>query len=143
MGMRKRIRGGNDEADVDVTPLLDIVFIMLIFFIVTAVFISEDGIIPNLPEPPQDEVVNPATPMLLTVRADGFVQVDGGNLIDPMSTKNVAGEFFASNPKGVVIISAIADSKSGVAVTVLDQAELARRGAGGTGSVTITKAADE
>ena len=42
--MSRRVRHGGDDADVNITPLLDIVFIMLIFFIVTATFVYEDGI---------------------------------------------------------------------------------------------------
>ena len=49
--MRRRLRGNADETEVNITPLLDIVFIMLIFFIVTATFVSEQGLTPNLPEP--------------------------------------------------------------------------------------------
>ena len=57
MVMRKRVRRGEETSDVNVTPLLDIVFIMLIFFIVTATFVYEDGLEPNLPPPtpPEEE----------------------------------------------------------------------------------------
>ncbi len=46
---RKRMKTG-DEAEVDLTPMLDIVFIMLIFFIVTATFIKEPGLEVNKPD---------------------------------------------------------------------------------------------
>ena len=42
--MARKIRKGADEAEVDMTPMLDIVFIMLIFFIVTATFVNERGL---------------------------------------------------------------------------------------------------
>ncbi len=48
--MRRRVRHSADEADVDMTPMLDIVFIMLIFFIVTATFFDKQGI--DLTQPP-------------------------------------------------------------------------------------------
>ncbi len=48
--MRRRVRHGGDDADVDMTPMLDIVFIMLIFFIVTATFLDEHGL--DLTQPP-------------------------------------------------------------------------------------------
>lgn len=51
---RARRRNNDDEADVDMTPMLDIVFIMLIFFIVTAVFLDETGLDMTQP-PPSDE----------------------------------------------------------------------------------------
>ncbi|MEL7018750.1 MAG: biopolymer transporter ExbD, partial [Pseudomonadota bacterium] len=54
--MRKRARHADEAGDVNVTPLLDIVFIMLIFFIVTATFIREKGIDVSTPDnTPQDE----------------------------------------------------------------------------------------
>jgi biopolymer transport protein ExbD len=42
--MRRKVKRGSDNADVDMTPMLDIVFILLIFFIVTATFLQEQGI---------------------------------------------------------------------------------------------------
>ncbi len=122
----RRVRHGGDDADVNITPLLDIVFIMLIFFIVTATFVNEEGISPNLPS--NDEVEDPKNPppaLVLSVRGDGYVQVDAGRLINPRSVRPVVTEFLASEPEGVVIISAERDSRSGVLVTVLDQARQA------------------
>jgi biopolymer transport protein ExbD len=109
-----------------VTPLLDIVFIMLIFFIVTATFVYEDGISPNLPTPNESEnETAPPPTLLLTVQDDGFVLVDDVRIIDPRSTKPVVEEFIAKEPKGVVIISASPESETGVMVTTLDQARQA------------------
>ncbi|MCQ8185639.1 ExbD/TolR family protein [Parvularcula maris] len=125
--MRAR-RGRQEEAaDVNVTPLLDIVFIMLIFFIVTATFVYEDGIQPNLPTPnPEDQDnTKPPPSLLLTVQADGFVLVDDVRLIDPKSTEPVVEEFLAKEPKGVVIISAAGDSETGIMITTLDEARQA------------------
>jgi biopolymer transport protein ExbD len=125
--MSRRRRGGQGEAaDVNVTPLLDIVFIMLIFFIVTATFVYEDGLTPNLPTPDNNEDVSKPPPSkLLTVQADGFVLVDNVRLIDPKSTEPVVEEFLAKEPKGVVIISAAPESEVGVMVTTLDEARQA------------------
>jgi biopolymer transport protein ExbD len=124
--MRTRRRSGGDSADVNVTPLLDIVFIMLIFFIVTATFVFEDGLAPNLPTPNNEEnETRPPPSLLLTVQNDGFVLVDDVRLIDPRSTEPVVEEFMAKEPKGVVIISAAPDSKTGILVTTLDEARQA------------------
>jgi len=123
--MSRRVRHGGDDADVNITPLLDIVFIMLIFFIVTATFVYEDGISPNLPSNNDENDTKPPPAMLLTVQTDGWVQVDAGRLIDSRSVRPVVTEFLASNEKGVVIISAAPDSESGVMVTVLDGARQA------------------
>ena len=135
--MRRRMRHGEEEADVNMTPLLDIVFIMLIFFIVTATFVFEEGISPNLPEPsPQDEETTPPPSLLLTVQEDGFVLVDDVRLIDPRATRPVVEAFLASEPEGVVIVSAAPESETGTTITVLDQA----RDAGGPeayGRITV------
>ena len=122
---RRRRTSGDEAADVNVTPLLDIVFIMLIFFIVTATFVYEDGFEPNLPPPNQDEPEGPPPPsLLLTVQSDGFVRVDDIRQVDPRSVTSVVEQFFAKEPKGVVIISAAPDSRSGTAIIVLDQARV-------------------
>ncbi|MFQ5563167.1 MAG: ExbD/TolR family protein [Parvularculaceae bacterium] len=132
--MRKRITHQGEAADVNVTPLLDIVFIMLIFFIVTATFIREKGIDVSSPEDSEDEPTVPPPALVLSVLEDGFVQINGGRLIDPLSTKPVVEEFMAREPNGVVLVSAAPESESGVAVTVMDQAQ----DGGATGRVSLT-----
>lgn len=123
--MRRRLRANEEPADVDVTPLLDIVFIMLIFFIVTATFVNEDGLSPNLPQKSEDEPKNPPPSLLLTVQEDGFVLVDDVRLVDPRSVKPVAEEFLAKEPKGVIVVNAAPESETGNTMIVLDQARLA------------------
>jgi len=122
--MRKKSTHTGDEADVNVTPLLDIVFIMLIFFIVTATFLREKGLDVRTPEdtPPQDEVAPPPA-LLLAVQEDGFVRVNNVRVIDPGSVKPVVQEFYAREPQGVVLVSAAPDSESGAVVEVMDQAQ--------------------
>lgn len=120
--MRRSI-SGDAASEVNVTPLMDIVFIMLIFFIVTATFTREKGIDANTPdktEVPPDTKPPPA--LLLSVQQDGFVRVNNLRLIDPMSTKPVVEEFMAREPQGVVLVSAAPTAPAGVAVTVMDQA---------------------
>jgi len=68
---RARRRNNDDEADVDMTPMLDIVFIMLIFFIVTAVFLDETGLdMTQPPPPPEDTPPPPNSPPAITVYVD-------------------------------------------------------------------------
>ncbi|MEQ8178752.1 MAG: biopolymer transporter ExbD [Amphiplicatus sp.] len=132
--MRRARTHQGEAADVNVTPLLDIVFIMLIFFIVTATFIREKGIDTNLPEDaPENETIPPPS-ILLSVQEDGFVRVNNVRIIDALSTESVAEEFCAREPKGVVLVSAAPTSKSGIAVTVVDRASAAC----GSGRVSLT-----
>ncbi len=122
--MRKRATHAADEADVNITPLLDIVFILLIFFIVTATFLREKGIDVRTPEdtPPEEKTVPPPA-LVLAVQEDGFVRVNGLRVIDPASVKPVVQEFIAREPRGVVLVSAAPESESGIAVEVMDQAQ--------------------
>ncbi len=121
--MRRRGTHQGEAADVNVTPLLDIVFIMLIFFIVTATFVREQGIDVRTPEDSEDQPDSvPPPALLLALQEDGLVRVNNVRLIDPLSTKPVVEEFMAREPNGVVLVSAAPDSESGVAVTIMDQA---------------------
>ena len=132
--MRKKSTHQAEAADVNVTPLLDIVFIMLIFFIVTATFLKEKGIDARTPEdtPPDDQVIPPPA-LVLAVQEDGFVRVNNVRVIDPLSVTPVVEEFTAREPQGVVLVSAAPDSEAGVAVTVMDQAR-----AGKAAAVSLT-----
>lgn len=77
--MRRRTRKGGDEAEVNMTPMLDIVFIMLIFFIVTATFLSEQGIdLTQPPPPPDDDTPTKSRPAITVyVNAKDQCAVDG------------------------------------------------------------------
>lgn len=122
-GAKGRLTSSEQEAaDVNITPLLDIVFILLIFFIVTATFLDEDGIAIASPEDnPPEELTRPPPTLVLAVRNDGFVTVDGGRLIDPRSVKPVVEAFKAQNPRGVVLLNAAPDARVETTVLVLDQ----------------------
>lgn len=121
--MRKRATHQSDDTEVNITPLLDIVFILLIFFIVTATFLREKGIDVRTPDNSEDQPDTvPPPALLLSLQEDGFVRVNNIRIIDPLSVKPVAEEFCARESDGVVLVSAAPDSKAGDAVTVMDQA---------------------
>ena len=132
--MRKRATHGAEAADVNITPLLDIIFILLIFFIVTATFLREKGIEVSTPDDSeQDETSVPPPALLLSVQEDGFVRINNIRTIDPGSVTPVVQEFIAREPQGVVLVSAAPESAAGVAVQVMDQAK-----AGKAASVALT-----
>lgn len=124
---KRRITGsGPDQAEVDITPLLDIVFILLIFFIVTATFVRETGLPLQSPQDdPPEEQTTPPPSMLLSVREDGLVMVNNLRLIDPRSVKPVIEEFRARSPNGVVLVSVAPLTRAEATVTVLDQSRQA------------------
>lgn len=122
-GVGRRLSGSELEAaDVNITPLLDIVFILLIFFIVTATFLQERGIgmVPPEEQPP-DQPVRPPPTLVLSVRSDGFVMIDDARMVDPRSVKPVVEAFTAEKPDGVVLLNAAPDAQVETTVLVLDQ----------------------
>ena len=94
----------DDEAQIDLTPMLDVVFIMLIFFIVTASFIKEAGVEVNRPEASTSnpkENVN----ILIAVTANDEIWMDGRR-IDVRAVRANVERLHAENPKGAVVIQA-------------------------------------
>ncbi len=113
-----------DEAEVNMTPMLDIVFIMLIFFIVTASFTREEGLDMNRPPPdappppPDDKVQN------LLVRIDGNNRIRVGvRLIDIRSVRANIQQWYAANPTGTLVIQPQPDSHAGLVVQIYDQGQ--------------------
>lgn len=113
------------DSEIDLTPMLDVVFIMLIFFIVTASFVKEAGFDVNRPpqsnQPPKD---NETKNILVSINGDGqlFVNrrpVDAGAL-----TANIK-RLHAESPKGAVVIQAHDDSANERLITVMDAARKA------------------
>ena len=131
--MRKH-RKIEDETDVDMTPMLDIVFIMLIFFIVTTSFIKEDGIEIHRPNNNQSEAPpNPTSPILIRISDTGDVSL-GGRLIDVGAVQANVETERSKKPKAAVIVQVAESAKTGVLVSVVDQAKKA-----GVDQVTVTK----
>ncbi|MFU8830628.1 MAG: MotA/TolQ/ExbB proton channel family protein [Wenzhouxiangella sp.] len=126
-GSRRRLTDSTMEAaEVNITPLLDIVFILLIFFIVTATFLDEVGIGLNSPQDdPPEELQRPPPTLMLTVRNDGFVMIDDIRMVDPRSVTPIVEAFRAENPRGVVLLNAAPDARVETTVLVLDQTRMA------------------
>lgn len=125
-----------EEAAVDLTPMLDIVFIMLIFFIVTAVFIREPGVDIIRPDTETDVRQNQIA-ILIAVTEDNEIWIDNRE-IDPQGVRAVVERMRAENPRGAIVIQADEESDSGIVVDVIDQARLA-----GAPSVAIATENDD
>ena len=115
----KRVTESNEE-DVNVTPLLDIVFIMLIFFIVTASFIKEAGIEVTRPEAETAYKQDKAN-IFIALSPTGEIWIDRKN-VPTSQLKATIEKLKAENPQGAVIIQADRDSKSKQLMQVMDAA---------------------
>jgi len=136
--MRKHRKVIEDETDVDMTPMLDIVFIMLIFFIVTTSFIKEAGIEITRPNNNQSEAPpNPTSPILIRISDTGDVSL-GGRLIDVAAVQANVETERSKKPKAAVIVQVAEAAKTGILVSVVDQAKKA-----GVPQVTVVKPAKQ
>ena len=93
-----------EEGAVDLTPMLDVVFIMLIFFIVTATFIKETGVEVSRPDASTAEQKDNAT-VLVAIGADNSVWIDKRR-VDLRSVRANIERLHAENPEGGVVIQA-------------------------------------
>ena len=113
----------SQQAEIDMTPMLDIVFIMLIFFIVTTSFVKESGIEVNPPEAQTRQQQDNAS-IFVAINADGDVWIDN-RLIDIRSVRTVIARLHAQNPEGAVVIQSDENARTRELVSVMDQIRLA------------------
>jgi biopolymer transport protein ExbD len=121
---RRRQRSDNGlESEINLTPMLDIVFIMLIFFIVTTSFVKESGIDVNRPTAQTAERKERGN-IIVSIRADGEVWIDK-RAVDIRAVRAHVARLHAENPLGSVIIAADRETKTHHLVEVMDQVRLA------------------
>ena len=121
--MRRSKRKQEEENDVNLTPMLDIVFIMLIFFIVTASFVKEAGIDVSRPGAVTAERKATAS-ILVAISEQGDVWVDNRQ-VDIRAVRANIERLRAENPEGAVVIQADKNSRNGLLVKVMDAARMA------------------
>ncbi len=101
---KKRKVEGEDKADIDLTPMLDVVFIMLIFFIVTASFIKEKSIGVNVPENnEQAETQTESKNILIQVDSSDQIFVDNRR-VDVRAVRSLIAQKVAENPEASVVV---------------------------------------
>jgi biopolymer transport protein ExbD len=121
--MARRNRREAEEAAIDLTPMLDVVFIMLIFFIVTTSFVKEAGISVQKPKASNAQSQAKAT-IFVAVKANGEIWLDKR----PVDVERVGAtieKLLAESPSDSVIVQADKEAKHGVVVSVMDQIKLA------------------
>ncbi|UAW98110.1 biopolymer transporter ExbD [Halopseudomonas nanhaiensis] len=123
MRMRRHHTSSEDEAGIDLTPMLDIVFIMLIFFIVTSSFIKEAGI--TVQTPSADTAENqPRGNILIAVDASGEIWIDRQQ-VDIRSVRAAVERMRVDQPDSSVVVQADRDARSGLVIRIMDQVRLA------------------
>ena len=126
---RKRVRQ-EEDADIDITPMLDIVFIMLIFFIVTATFVKESGIDVTRPDA-ETAVKQNRVAILIATRDNNEIWINRRQ-VDLASVRANVEKLHAENPQGGAVIQADREAETGVLVEIMDQVRLA-----GVGAISI------
>ena len=112
-----------EEADINITPMLDIVFIMLIFFIVTASFTKETGATIIRPEAGQAVALQNGT-ILIGVRPNGDIWM-AKRQVELREVRQMVERARAENPEGSVVIVADKGSRIGTVTQVMDQVKMA------------------
>ncbi len=133
MARTRHAAAAEEESDIDLTPMLDVVFIMLIFFIVTASFVKEFGLEINRPDKDQPEVDIPTENqnVLIMVNAANEIRIDQRR-VDIRAVRSVIQRKLAENPEGNVIISAHPEAKARIYAAIADAAQQAKDGIGVT-----------
>ncbi len=123
--MRKKRNLGQDdeEQEINITPMLDVVFIMLIFFIVTASFVKEAGIDVNKPDA-QTAVKKEKANILIAIDANNQIWIDRRR-VDPRAVRPNIERLHAQNPQGTVVIQADKNSNNDTLVKVMDASRAA------------------
>ena len=111
----------NEGGEIDLTPMLDVVFIMLIFFIVTAVFIKEPGVEVNRVATDKREQVKNQN-ILIALNDKGEIWIDRKK-VDERAVKVVIERLQQENPLGAVVIQADGESTAGTFALVWDAAK--------------------
>jgi len=112
-----------EDTGIDLTPMLDVVFIMLIFFIVTSSFIKESGVEVQRPQADTASAQDKGN-ILVAVTADGQVWIDK-KAVDVRSVRAHIERLRVDQPDGAVVVQADQDARTGLVVQVMDQARQA------------------
>ncbi|MFO7723914.1 MAG: biopolymer transporter ExbD [Oceanipulchritudo sp.] len=133
MSSHRRLNKGEERTDINISPMIDMVFILLIFFIVTTVFVEEEGLSVDkpTPQPPDEQQDEPDEPIMLRVTVNNQVLYDGNSIsLGRVETvvKNVL-----SQTDVPVIMQVERGALAGIMVQVMDRAKL-----GGAEKISVT-----
>jgi biopolymer transport protein ExbD len=112
-----------EAPEINMTPLIDMNFIILLFYIVTASFTKEAGIEVNRPNA-KTAISQERANIMIAVTRDGEVWIDRTK-VDPRVVRSHVARLHAEHPEGSVVVVADEESRTGLVVQVVDQARLA------------------
>ena len=110
-----------DGAEIDLTPMLDVVFIMLIFFIVVASFIKEAGVEVNRPDKNQPDNPEDSTSILVEIASDNQIWMENRG-VDIRAVRANIQRLLAEDPEAPVTIKVEKGAEAGTVVDVADAA---------------------
>ncbi len=113
----------SETTELDMAPLIDMIFILLIFFLVTTSFVKESGVEVKRPIA-SDSSVEQKTNIIVAVTKEGTIHIEN-QMIDIRSVRSHMERFRHENPMGNVVITADKDSMFGTSIEVLDQVRAA------------------
>ncbi len=120
--MRRRFRA-DEEAEINITPMLDIVFIMLIFFIVTTSFVKEKGLEVSRPSnSPPKQTEQKKGPIVIKIDGSSNITLKG-RMIEPKAVQANLEREKAEKPDSPLIVAAHPDAETDALVTILDAAK--------------------
>ena len=122
--MRRAFGRGRDEDSGEgpnLTPMLDVVFIMLIFFIVVASFIKEAGVEVNRPDDNQPDDPEDSTSILVEVASDNQIWMENRR-VDTRAVRANIQRLLAEDPEAPVTIKVEKGAEAGIVVDVADAA---------------------
>ena len=138
MRNRKSLSGGDDGSNINISPMIDMVFILLIFFIVTTVFVEESGFGVDRPNPvdqpePQDEDKESVS-ILIDKNNQIFYN---GEKVAIGSIRPKVSQVLQADREAPVVVEAQDAANAGLVVTVMDEARL-----GGADTISLASATD-
>lgn len=110
-----------EESEINLTPMLDVVFIMLIFFIVTAVFVKEPGV--EVTKPEAATAITPdAASIFVAITPNSEIWIDG-KPVDQTAVRAEIERLKSENPEGGLVVQADRDARNELLISVMDAAK--------------------
>jgi len=128
--MGKRHAVPQEDTEINITPMLDIVFIMLIFFIVTTSFIKETGIDPDRPEA-ETAIKQERGNILIAINSVGDIWMDKRK-VELGQVRQMVEQAKGESPEASVVIIADEKSSTGTLIDLMDQVRL-----GGVANISV------